>query len=74
MHLGKILRRICYKANRKTIKGKEGGKRRKLDEASYFLVGMIDNQGAYGLFQFNYSTFLSAARRAMSVVAPEALK
>ena len=53
-------------------KGKEGGKNRKLNEASYFLVGMMNNQGAYGSFQFNYSAFLSAARSVLQYAHEEA--
>jgi hypothetical protein len=71
MYLGKILRRFSYKAKKRTFKGKEGGKRRKLDEASYFLVGMIDNQDTYGLFQFNYSAFLTAARSVLQYTSEE---
>lgn len=74
MGLGKILIRLGHmieKKKRGPYRGKPGNKRRKLDESSYFLICMMNNENEPGLFQFNYSAFLSAARSVLQYISEE---
>jgi hypothetical protein len=74
MMIGSVVTLIATKRKKQKkgpYKGKEGGKNQKLNEASYFLVGMMNNQGACGSFQFNYSAFLSAARSVLQYAHEE---
>lgn len=69
-----FLKRICDLINKKKrdpYKGKLGNKRRKLDEASYFFNCMVLNEHKTGLFQFNYSAFLTAARSVLQYAHEE---
>jgi hypothetical protein len=52
-------------------KGKPGNKRRKLDEASYFFNCMVASVHKTGIFQFNYSAFLTAARSVLQYIHEE---
>lgn len=77
MQLQNILKKVCeaiMKKKKGPYKGKPGNKRRKLDEASYFFNCMIANELKPGLFQFNYSAFLSAARSVLQYAYEEALQ
>lgn len=53
-------------------RGKPGNKRRKLDEASHYFNCMVLNEHQTGLFQFNYSAFLTAARSVLQYSHEEA--
>lgn len=75
MVLRNLLTRICKKASKKKCepyRGKPGNKRRKLDEASYYFNCMVLNEHQTGLFQFNYSAFLTAARSVLQYSHEEA--
>jgi hypothetical protein len=52
-------------------RGKHGNKRRKLDEASYFFNCMVANVHKTGIFQFNYSAFLTAVRSVLQYIHEE---
>jgi hypothetical protein len=74
MGLGIIFIGLGHMIEKKKIgsyRGKLGNKHRKLAESSYFFNCMYINEDKPGVFQFNYSAFLSAARSVLQYVYEE---